>query len=193
MAIPTEEVTLYLQQLEDGDESAAERLLPHVYEDLRRMAAGMFKDQWRKNHTLQPTALVHEAYMRLVKPQDRGYENRRHFLQVAGLAMRQLLTDYARGRSAQKRGGDRNLVALDAVGDVPADEDTVHGVDLVELERALTKLRGLNSRQADVVEMRFLAGLSMREVAEAMDMPERTAYLDWSMAKSWLQRELGAA
>ena len=193
MSLPTEEVTLCLQQIERGDESAAERLLPHVFADLRRMAAGMFEDQERKHHTLQPTALVHEPYMRLVRPQDQGYENRRHFLRVARMAMRRLLTDYARGRGAQRRGGDRSLVALDAVGDVAASESTVQGVDLVDLESALTKLRGLSSRQADVVELRFLAGLSMKEVAEAMEMAERTAYLEWSMAKSWLQRELGAA
>ena len=191
MAIPTEEVTLCLHQLQGGDELAAERLLPHVYNDLRRVAGGLFKDQWRA-HTLQPTALVHEAYLRLVRPQDQGFESRRHFMRAAALAMRQLLTDYARARATAKRGGGDNRVALEAAEvEQVADDALAPEVDLVALDEALTKLRELEPRQADIVELRYLGGLTVAEVAEALDVKERTVYLDWSMARVWLKRELG--
>ena len=115
-----DEVTRYLQEMEQGDTSAVDRLLPHVYEDLRRVAGQVFSEQWR-NHTLQPTALVHEAYMRMVQPTNASWENRKHFLRVAALAMRQLLTDHARARNAKKREGARNRVSLDEVEHLPED------------------------------------------------------------------------
>ena len=114
MTIDQERVTLYLKRIQDGDSAAVDELVPHVYEDLHKLAKKVFSDQWQ-NHTLQPTALVHEAYMRLVNSNEAEWENKRHFLRVAALAMRQLLTDYARRKRSQKREGDRQRVILDDV------------------------------------------------------------------------------
>jgi RNA polymerase sigma factor (TIGR02999 family) len=165
-----------------------------VYDDLRHVAGRLFKRQ-RRDHTLQPTVLVHEAYMRLVRPQDQGFENRRHFMRVATLAMRQLLTDYARARASAKRGGGEERVALEeaeeAGADEIADDAPAAEVDLVELDKALTKLRELEPRQADIVELRFLGGLTVAEVADVLQVGERTVYVDWGMARVWLKRELG--
>ena len=179
------EVTLYLQQMEQGDSGAVDRVLPLVYQDLRRMADQLFREQWR-NHTLQPTALVHEAYMRLVRSGDASWESRRHFLRVAAMAMRQLLTDYARRNDAQKRFGQRQRVVLEE-SDEPSEEQ---GTDLVELDEALAELSRLDERQARVVELRFLAGLTIQETAEVLEVSERTVSLDWTMARAWLERRL---
>ena len=182
------EITRYLQQLDEGDDSALDELLPHVYADLRQLAEHAFRDQWRQ-HTLQPTALVHEAYLRLAKAAGGQFENRRHFLRVAALAMRQLLTDYARQRNADKREGKRGRVVLDDV-DIEAPDS---GVDLLALDEALDALRELDERQAQIVELRFLTGLSVPETAEVLGVSERTVFLDWKMARAWLERRLASA
>ena len=185
-ADPTE-VTLYLQRMEAGDAEAVERLLPLIYGDLRDLASRLFQDQWR-HHTLQPTALVHEAYLRLCKPQGGGaFESRRHFLSVASIAMRQLLTDYARSRNAQKREGGHQRIPMEDVDEPSGDEA---GVDLVALDEALTELQGMNERQARIVELRFLTGLTVEETAEILGVTERTVYLDWKMARTWLEQRL---
>jgi RNA polymerase sigma factor (TIGR02999 family) len=177
-------VTLYLQQMQRGDATAVDQLLPFVYEDLRRMAEGFFRRE-RSDHTLQPTALVHEAYARLVGAAG-GWESRRHFLSVAAMAMRQLLSNYAAQRGAQKRGGSTRRVALEEAEQVAAEE----GVDLVELSDALAKLERLDPRQARIVELRFFAGLTVEETAEVLGVTERTVYLDWRMARDFLLGEL---
>ena len=186
------QVTQYLEELKAGDHSAVDRLLPHIYDDLRKLADQVFADQWR-NHTLQPTALVHEAYMRLVQADGAGWESKRHFLSVAAIAMRQLLTDYARARSAKKREGSHERVVLDEAPDLaaagPGDDDD-HGVDLVSLDEALTALAERDERQAKIVELRFLTGLTVAETAEVLGLSERTVYVDWNMARSWLQHRL---
>lgn len=180
-----DEITLCLRQIEQGDRAAIDRLLPFVYDDLRRLADGIFRAQ-RRDHTLQPTALVHEAWLRLVKPVGNAWKDRRHFLNVAALAMRQLLANYAVARDARKRGGGNERVVLEESELHGADE----GIDLVALHESLAKLERLDRRQARIVELRFLAGLSVAEVAEVLEVTERTVYLDWRMARSFLAAEL---
>ncbi len=186
----SEDITQCLRQIRDGNSSAVDKLLPHVYKDLRLLAERIFSSQ-RDDHTLQPTALVHEAYMRMVQPENaEGWNDRHHFLRVAALAMRQLLADYGRARNARKRDGGRPAVALDDLQEAqePADKDT--GIDLVCLDEALTELGEKNERQARIVELRFLAGLTVEETAEVLGYSSRSVFLDWSMARAWLQRRL---
>ena len=183
------EVTLCLRQLRDGDDSAVDRLLPLVYAELRHLA-GRAAGGRTPDRTLQPTALVHEAYLRLFKDDDaKSWKNRGHFFSVAAMAMRQLLADSARARSARKRGRDHERVELDSR--VLA-IDEAQGVDHGALDRALQKLEGLNPRQARIVELRYLVGLTLEETAQTLDVSIRTVSLDWKMARAWLQRELEA-
>ena len=182
---PTD-VARYLRQMEAGDPDVVDQLLPHVYKDLRKLADRMLQDQFR-NHTLQPTALVHEAYLRLAKAQSTGWESRRHFMSVASLAMRQLLRDYARDRNAQKRSAPGKRVELE---DIKESSDDANGIDLVALDEALTELGELDERVARTVELRYLAGLTAEETAEVLGVSKRTVFLDWKMAKAWLEKTL---
>jgi len=185
------EVTLCLRQLQEGDESARGRLLPLVYAELRRLAGHASRGR-TPDRTLHPTALVHEAYLRLFQGEDgKSWENRRHFFSVAALAMRQLLADSARARDAQKRGGDLERVELDSRVHAEAG-GRGETVDHVALDRALTKLQRLHERQARIVELRYLVGLSLEETAETLGVSVRTVSLDWKMARAWLQREISA-
>ncbi|MEM1449155.1 MAG: ECF-type sigma factor [Planctomycetota bacterium] len=181
------QVTAYLHRMQVGDPAAMNALLPLVYDDLRRLAESALRTQWR-NHTLQPTALVHEAYLRLVDPDSRGFESRSHFLAVASLAMRQLLQDYARARRAAKRDG--SLARLEVESLELAEEH--RALDLVALDDALEALAALDPRQARIVEMRFLLGMSVAETARAIGVSERTVYNDWGMARAWLERRLAS-
>lgn len=185
---PHDQVSVLVRQLESGDEGAIQELLPLIYDDLRRMARGLYHGNVAQR-TLQPTALVHEAYLRLVGAPARHFEGRLHFLRVAALAMRQLLTDYARERSAQKRGGGLERVTIGNLATDEAGEPT-DGLDALALEEALVKLAELHPRQARVVELRFLTGLSVEETAEALGIAPRTARFDWQMARAWLTRFL---
>ncbi len=178
------DVTLLLQEWSGGDSSAADRLLPVLYDELHRIAAGALRGE-RRGHTLQPTALVNEAWMKLAD-QNAPWKNRAHFLGVAAQAMRRILVDHARRKSAQKRGGDALRVTL---ADVAATES--NEVDLVRLDDALEKLAALDERQAKMVTMRFFAGLTVDETAEALGVSEKTVKRDWAAAKAWLHRELG--
>ncbi len=178
-------VTQYLEQMRAGDASAMERVMPYVYEDLKQLAQAFLQDQWR-NHTLQPTALVHEAYMRVAKSSGRNFENRHHFLRVAARAMGQLLTDYARSRNALKREGQYERVVL---GDMEQQEGE-NGLDLIALSEALGELTHLHERQARIVELRFFTGLTVAETAEVLELAESTVYEDWRMARLWLERRL---
>ncbi len=177
-----------LIDLEEGDRSAIDRLLPHIYSDLRGLAGNIFRGG--ANHTLQPTVLVHEAYMRLVKGNGsaKGWTGRKHFLDVAAMAMRQLLANHAEARRTQKRGGDCQRVTLDNnLADKSSEE-----IDIVDLDDALTELARLDPRLARVVELRFLSGLTVDETAEVLDVSVRTVHTDWQMARRWLGRRLDA-
>jgi RNA polymerase sigma-70 factor, ECF subfamily len=177
--------TQILHDLRHGDRHAANRLLPLVYDELKARAAAYFKNQ-NAGHTLQPTALVHEAYLRLIDQTNPQWENRAHFLAVAATAMRQILVDHARTRRAAKRGGLWNRLELSNC--VP--EPDLQEVDVVGLDESLVGLAKLDSRQAKIVELRFFAGLTIDEVAQALDVSSRTIELDWKMAKAWLTRDL---
>lgn len=181
------QVTQILGELVAGDDSAASRLLPLVYEELRALAGHIMKGE-RNDHTLQPTALVHEAYIRLVGAGQTEWKGRTHFLAVASRAMRRLLINHARDRRAVKRGGgDWARVTLDEA--VAVAEKRV--VDIIALDEALERLGTLNERQARLVELRFFGGLSLEEAAEVLGVGLTTAKGDWTIARTWLARELG--
>jgi RNA polymerase sigma factor (TIGR02999 family) len=177
-------ITELLVDLQAGRQGALEELLPLVYEELRHMAARLIAAEQR-DHTLQPTALVHEAYLRLVDQRSARYESRIHFYAVTATLMRRVLVDYARRRMAEKRGGGQ-LVALDSGIDTPV--EPAH--DIIHVDHALEKLAQVDARQARVVELRYFAGLSTVETAEVLGISERTVKREWAMARAWLQREL---
>ena len=171
--------------MEDGDTTAVDRLLPHVYEDLRRVADQVFKGQWR-NHTLQPTALVHEAYLRLVSGQERHFENRLHFFSAAAEAMRRILVDHARRKRRLKRGGGGTRRPLQDLPDTTSEID----LDVLALDEALNRLDAFDARKAHVVKLRYFLGLTIPETAELLGVVPRTIDLDWRLAKAWLRKEL---
>ena len=178
------EATRLLLDYRNGDGEALDRLLPLVYDELRKIAAGYLRRE-RGDHTLQPTALVHEAYVRLID-QRVQWESRAHFLGVAAQLMRRILVDYARGRNAEKRGGGFGLIALDEAMLAPYERD----VDVVALDDALQALSALDPQQSRVVELRFFGGLSIEESAEVLGVSPSTVSRDWAVAKTWLRREI---
>ncbi|MCB9881782.1 MAG: sigma-70 family RNA polymerase sigma factor [Planctomycetes bacterium] len=180
-------IAQYLERLGTGDRAVLDDLLPHVYEELRAMAARILKAGGPP--TLQPTLLVHEAYMRLAEHEGRGFESPKHFLDVASLAMRQLLASYARRRNAIKRGGDRERTPLENA-EAALLESVAEADDLVALDEALEELRRLDPRHARIVELRFLTGLSIEETADVLGVSERTVRRDWQMARAWLHRAI---
>lgn len=177
--------TQMLIELGSGDRSAARRLMPIVYDRLRAMAGAYLKGQ-RSDHTLNPTALVHEAFLKLVDQSRVGGEDRAHFFAVAARAMRLVLADHARRKRSAKRGGawDRVTLAGAAAG---ASEPTL---DLLALDEALSKLTDLNERHAQMVELRFFSGMSVDEVATVLDISKSTVESDWRVVRAWLSREL---
>jgi len=179
------QVTQMLVSLEEGDASAAKRLFPVVYDDLRDLASRYLNDE-RKGHTLQPTALVHEAYMRLVDQTRVDWQGRTHFFAVGAQAMRRILVDHARKRRADKRGGGLQRITLDEQMAV----EWRRKEDLLALDDALIKLAELDPRQARMVELRFFSGLKVDEVAEVLKMSKRSVEREWTMVRSWLRREL---
>lgn len=182
------EVTRLLEAWRDsGDESALDRLVPLVYDELRALATRRLRNE-RDGHTLQPTALVHEAYARLVDSQAE-FTDRAHFFALAARTMRRVLVDYARGRNADKRGGGRTDVTL--TGSLAAVEPTT--LDLLALDQALDRLGELDERKARVVELRFFGGLTYAEVSVALGVSEATVDRDLRLAKAWLAEQLGEA
>ena len=171
-----------------GDEAAAAALVPLVYDELRRAASSALRRE-RADHTLQPTALVHEAFLRLAGLPAAPWQDRGHFVAIAARVMRQVLVDHARGRQALKRGPAAIRVPLEGV-EAPA---TPGGdVDLVALDDALERLTSIDARQGRIVELRFFGGLTVEETATLIGASERTVKRDWQMARAWLKRELAA-
>jgi RNA polymerase sigma-70 factor, ECF subfamily len=180
-------VTQFLLRVQEGDRQAAERLFPLVYDELRRLARSYMRRE-RPDHSLQATALVHEAYIKVFGNEAPALENRSQFFGVAAQAMRRILVDHARSRHAEKRGGQVPKLSLDE-GLVLSDELSSQ---IIALDEALQRLADLNPRQVRVVELRFFAGLSIPETAEAMQVATRTVVREWTVARAWLQRELSA-
>ena len=179
------DVTQLLSAIDSGDRKAAEELLPLVYDELRRLAAHRLAGE-RCQHTLQPTALVNEAYLELVGQGDIDWRNRSHFFGIAAQLMRRILVNYARQKKAQKREGSRQRVELsDTLAIV---EDRLD--EIIAVDAALDRLAELDPRQARIVELRFFTGLTEDETAEALDISPRTVKREWTVAKAWLHSEL---
>ena len=186
MSRPTpHEITGLLVAWGGGDESALDRLMPLVYDELRRLAH-RYMSRERAGHTLQTTALVNEAYLRLVNWREVRWQNRAHFFGVAAQMMRRILVDFARDRQYLKRGGGALRVTLAEAASL----NEQRGADLVALDEALNRLAEVDRRKSRVVEMRFFGGLSVEEVAEVLKVSEETVARDWRLAKVWLLREL---
>jgi RNA polymerase sigma factor (TIGR02999 family) len=169
----------------EGDSASLDKLFPLVYDELHRMAEAQFHKE-RAGHTLQPTAVVHEVYLRLIDSSKLELRDRAHFLALCAGVMRRMLVDYHRSRKAGKRGGDRVRVSVFDATDPQEDE----GWDVEALEKALEALTGLDERKARVVELRFFGGLTVDEVATALETSRRTVEADWTFARAWLHREL---
>jgi RNA polymerase sigma-70 factor (ECF subfamily) len=185
MAPAVGDVTQLLADVQDGRPDAAPQLMPLVYDELRRLARGQMRRE-RPDHTLQATALVHEAYFRLVNQPERSWQNRTHFIRIAAQVMRRMLIDYARARLTEKREGRLQRVPLEEpllVAEEQADE-------LLALDEALERLAQFDARQSRVVELRFFGGLTVEETAEALGMSPKTVKRDWSVARAWLHREV---
>ena len=178
-------VTVLLSQLSAGDREAQARLIPQVYDELRRVAAAYMRRE-RPDHTLQPTALVHEAYAHLVEHPNANWQNRAHFLATAAQVMRHILVDHARAKRADKRGGVQQQVTLDEALLSSGDRT----VDILSIHQALERLSEFDERQGRVVELHFFGGLTFEEIALVLGISERTAKREWSMARAWLRTEL---
>jgi RNA polymerase sigma factor (TIGR02999 family) len=183
-----DDVTELLHRWKGGDSDAISDLFPVVYTELRRLARRALSGE-RSGHTLQPTALVHEAYLRLVPQRGKEWANREHFFCVCAQLMRQVLVDHARRRGAKKRDPERLRVELDE-GSVAAPAKSPHEVDLLQLEDVLTALAGVDARRARVVEMRYFAGMTVPEIAVVLGVPEWDVKKDWTLARAWLRRRL---
>ena len=186
MSAPTQnEVTRLLREWSSGDRTALDRLTPLIYDELRRLAHN-YMGRGRAGHTLQTTALVHEAYLRLVDQQDVEWQGRAHFFAVSARAMRHILVDYARQKQSTKRGGDSPRVTLDE-GAVASAE---RAAELVALDEALQGLAEVHPRRCQVVELRYFGGMNNREASEVLGVSEATIERDWRFARAWLYREL---
>ena len=182
------EATRLLRRVSRGDQEAAEQLLPMVYDELRRVARNCFRREG-PGHTLQPTALVHEAWMRLFEGEQPEYESRRHFLAVAAITMRRVLVDHARARDTRKRGSQWSRVAFENAREAGDDGPDF---EVLAVHEALEKLATLSPRQAQVVELRWFGGMTVPEVSEHLGAATRTIEQDWTAARAWLRVELGS-
>jgi RNA polymerase sigma-70 factor, ECF subfamily len=181
-------VTRMLLDWATGDERARDEMLPLVYDELRRIAIS-YLGRERHGHTLQPTALVHEAYLRLIDQQQVNWRNRAQFIGLAAVMMRRILVNHARERMADKRGGHAEKVPLSGV-DVPG---SVPDVDVIELHEALDRLSTLDSRKSRIVELKFFGGLTTAEIAEVLEISPATVERDWSFARAWLYDVISGA
>ncbi|CAN5601158.1 sigma-70 family RNA polymerase sigma factor [soil metagenome] len=182
---PRQHVTQMLVDWSRGNREAAVQLMPLVYDELRLIARGYLQRE-RSDHTLQATALVHEAYLRMVDQTQLSWENRAHFFGMAAQVMRRILVDHARRHRAEKRGGEWAKVELDEA----RLSASLRPVDLVALDEALLDLAKLDPRQSQIVELRFFGGLTIEEAAEVLDVSPRTVRREWRIAKAWLRREI---
>jgi RNA polymerase sigma-70 factor (ECF subfamily) len=185
MASGSADVTALLTQLSKGDQSVVPKLMPVVYDELRRLAAGYLRQE-RPDHTLQPTALVNEAYLRLVEQRHTKWKNRAHFFGVAAQLMRRILVDHARGHLRKKRGGEQQKVAFDEA--VVFSQN--RSAEVVAVDEALGRLAKFDPRQNRIVELRFFGGLTTEETAEVLGVSTRTVEREWTLAKAWLYMEL---
>ena len=181
----THSVTQLLEQWNHGDREALEKLMPLIYEELKKMARRYMRQQ-NPDHTLQTTALIHEAYLRMVKQPEKHFQNRTHFFGVAAQAMRHILVDYARARHTDKRGGGARPISLEEAALVTQER----AAELIAFDDALKELELLSNRQSQVVELRYFGGLSVEETAAVLEVSPDTVMRDWSMAKTWLHRAL---
>lgn len=186
-ATSTSETTQLLRAWADGDRAALDRLTPHVYRTLRRIAGNQLKNE-RAGNSMQATALVHEAYLELIDVTNVDWQHRAHFFAVSSQIMRHILLDRARRRVAGKRGGDAERVSLDELPDLSGGR----AKELIALDDALNALAAIDARKARVVELRFFGGLSVEETAEVLALSPETVMRDWKFARSWLQSELSS-
>jgi RNA polymerase sigma factor (TIGR02999 family) len=182
-----EDVTVLLAQVTEGNEEAAAKLIPLVYNELRRLAGNYMRHE-RGDHTLQATALVHEAYLKLVEQRSVHWQSRAHFLGIAAQMMRRILIDHARGHLREKRGGGQRAVPIDDAL-VFAPEQSL---ELIKLDHALERLTKLDPRQGKIVELRFFGGLTVEQAANVLGISEKTVKREWSLAKAWLHGDLKA-
>jgi len=181
------EISQLLRSWSDGDDHAFEELLPLVYDELHRQAHRYLRRE-REGHTLQTTALIHEAYLNLIKQNGVNFQNREHFFAISANMMRRILVNYANARHRQKRGGkDENLELNDSILIATKSKD----LDLLALDEALTRLSKMDEQQARIVELRYFGGLTIDETSEVMGIAPATIKRDWNMTKAWLYRELG--
>jgi RNA polymerase sigma factor (TIGR02999 family) len=185
-----ETVTRLLRRASDGEVGAADELVPHVLRELRVIAEAQFRGE-RPNHTLQPTALVNEAYLRLVGSDDLNWSSRQHFYALASRIMRNILVDHARAKRAEKRGGGKQRITIQVgevvQGDAQAATDQI---DLIALDEAMTALGELDERKARLVELRFFAGLNEQQAADLLGIARSTAAEDWRLARAWLRKTM---
>ena len=182
----SQQITQLLNQWSNGEAKVLDDLMPLVYVELRRQASGYLRRE-RSNHTLQPTALINEAYLKLIDQRDVKWQNRAHFFAIAAQAMRRILVDHARERKREKRGGAAENLPIDEALTIVSEEKAV---DLVALDEALNKLVTFDERQAKVVELRYFSGLSIDETAAVLNVSNVTIRRDWNMAKAWLHQEI---
>jgi RNA polymerase sigma-70 factor, ECF subfamily len=180
------EITQMLLELTDGNEEVVNQILPHIYDELRRLASSYLRRE-RSNHTLQPTALVHEAYMKLIDQSRVKWQNRAHFFGIAAQVMRRILMDHARKHTAEKRGGDAELLPIEEEILIVSHDKSA---ELVALDDALNQLAEMDERKAKIVELRYFGGLSIEETAEVLGVSVPTINREWRMAKAWLYSEI---
>jgi RNA polymerase sigma factor (TIGR02999 family) len=186
MSKEPQEITQMLLELTDGNEEVVNQILPHIYDELRRLASSYLRRE-RSNHTLQPTALVHEAYMKLIDQTRVKWQNRAHFFGIAAQVMRRILMDHARKHTAEKRGGDAEVLPIEEEILIVSHDKSA---ELIALDDALQQLAEMDERKAKIVELRYFGGLSIEETAEVIGVSVPTVNREWRMAKAWLYSEL---
>ncbi len=191
VSLPVNELTRLLRAWQSGDDSALEKLTPLVYAELHRLAGFQMAAE-RSGHLLQPSALVNEAFLRLMADQQVEWANRNQFFAVSARLMRQILIDFARSQATKKRGEGAARLDLDAVSDLASPRPSIHPAQLVDLDHALNRLAELDPRQAKVVELRFFGGLENLEIASVLGVSEPTVTRDWRVARAWLYNALQA-